>query len=96
MRDDFPWSADGFRLKNFQIRPTVRRKTEKNTNDTSNILPYHHYYNFVVAQSLQILLPLVMLPSSSFKDTDSSDLEALGEGEIGPRQYNRDAVRTEN
>ena len=28
-RDDFPWGADGFRLKIFWIRQTVRKITEK-------------------------------------------------------------------
>ena len=32
-REDLPWGADGFRLKNFLILPTVRRKTERNTNN---------------------------------------------------------------
>jgi len=34
-RDGFLWGADWYRLKNFQIRPIVRRKMEKNANDTS-------------------------------------------------------------
>ena len=28
-KDDLPWGADGFRLKNVRIRPTFRRKTKK-------------------------------------------------------------------
>ena len=28
-KDDLPWGADGFRLKNVRIRPTVRRKIEE-------------------------------------------------------------------
>ena len=28
-KDDLPWGADGFRLKSFRIRTTVRRKTKK-------------------------------------------------------------------
>ena len=29
LNDDFPWGAHGFKLKNFRIGPTVRRKIEK-------------------------------------------------------------------
>ena len=36
-----PLGANGFRLKNVRIGPTVRRKTVKNANDTSDNPAYH-------------------------------------------------------
>ena len=39
--DNCPWGADGFRLKKFLIRPTVRQKTEKNANNTDANPPNH-------------------------------------------------------
>ena len=35
---DSPWSADGLRLKNFRIRPTVRPRIENKTRADTHIV----------------------------------------------------------
>ena len=48
LMDDFPWDADGFRLKHFRIQPTLCLKTHnalKSSNVDFNIANY--LYNIV-------------------------------------------------
>ena len=59
LRDDFPWVADGLRLK--KLPDSLNRSPEilKKTNNTNDNTLYHisntieNHYNFVVAQPLE-------------------------------------------
>ena len=73
--NDLKFLRDGSRLKNIQIRPAVRRKTEeKNANDTSYNPPYiDNNYSL-----MSITLRVAEITSSTIVECVTIDLEEVG------------------